>query len=84
MDKKLPPPFLGQFSFQPIIFFFFVFSFSLFQRIWSEMLWEEIGGSIWSIHCQKSTLRYLNITTNNLLWAGPDATFVAYNATINI
>jgi hypothetical protein len=29
----------------------------------------------WSIHCQKSTLRYVNTTTNDLLWAGLDATF---------
>jgi hypothetical protein len=34
-DNKSPPLFLGQFSFQPIIFFVFVFSFSLFQRIGS-------------------------------------------------
>jgi hypothetical protein len=67
-------------------------SFSLFLSFLSlcssgfgrKMLWEEVEGSIQSIHCQKSTLRYVNITTNNLLWAGPDATFVAYNATINI
>jgi hypothetical protein len=48
------------------------------------MLWEEVGGSIQSIHHQKSSLRYVNTTTNNLLWAGQDATFVAYNAKINI
>jgi hypothetical protein len=40
-DKKLPPLILGQFSFQPIIFFVFVFSFSLFQWIWSE---NAVGG----------------------------------------
>jgi hypothetical protein len=65
MDKKLPPLFLGQFSFRPIIFFVFVFSFSLFQQIWSENAVgaEEVGGSIWSFHCQKSTLRYVKTTT---------------------
>jgi hypothetical protein len=28
------------------------------------MLWKEVGGSIPSIHCQKSTLRYVNTITN--------------------
>ncbi len=32
------------------------------------MLWKEVEGSIWSIHYQKSTLRYVNTITNNLLW----------------
>ncbi len=67
-------------------------SFSLFlyflslcsSRFGWKTLWKEVGGSIRSIHCQKSTLRYVNTTTNNLLWADPNATFVAYNATINI
>jgi hypothetical protein len=44
------------------------------------MLWKEVGGLIWSIHCQKSTLRYVNTITNNLLWWS----CMAYNATINI
>jgi hypothetical protein len=44
------------------------------------MLWKEVGGSIWSIHCQKSTLRYINTITYNLLWWSR----AAYNATINI
>ncbi len=82
-DKRLPPLFAGQFSFRPIIFFVIVFSFFLFQRIGSENAVEKVGGSIWSIHCQKSTLRYINTITNNLLWSGPNATFVAYNAIIN-
>jgi hypothetical protein len=50
-----------------------------------ETLWEKVGGSIWSIHCQKSTLRYVKtITKTVVVWYGPDATFVTYNATINI
>jgi hypothetical protein len=43
------------------------------------MLWKEVGGSIQSIHCQKSTLRYINTITNNLLWWSR----ATYNATIN-
>jgi hypothetical protein len=77
-DKKSPPLFLGQFSFQPIIYFVFVFSFSLFQRIWLE---HAVGGG-WGVNSvnslPKSTLRYINTTTNNLLWDGLDATFVSY------
>ncbi len=44
------------------------------------MLWKEVGGSIWSIHCQKSTQIYVSTITNNLLWWF----HVTYNATINI
>jgi hypothetical protein len=44
MDEKSPPLFLGQFSFRPIIFFVFVFSFSLFQWIGSENAVEESWG----------------------------------------
>jgi hypothetical protein len=44
------------------------------------MLWKEVGGSIWSIHRQKSTLRYVNTITNNLLWWFR----ITYNATINM
>jgi hypothetical protein len=44
MDKKITSTFLGQFSFQPIIFFVFVFSFSLFQRIGSENTVEGSWG----------------------------------------
>ncbi len=44
------------------------------------MLWKGVGGSIWSIHCQKSTLRYVNTITNILLWWF----HATYNATINI
>jgi hypothetical protein len=81
MDEKSPPLFLGRFSFQPIIFFVFFFSFSLFQRIGLENAVEgSLWGSIWSIQRQKSTLRYVNITTNNLLWWSR----ATYNATINI
>ncbi len=43
------------------------------------MLWEEVEGSVSSL-----PKVYINTTTNYLLWAGPEATFVAYNATINI
>ncbi len=43
-DKKLPALFLGQFSFRPIMFFLFVFSFTLFQRIGSENAVEECWG----------------------------------------
>jgi hypothetical protein len=49
-DKKMPPLFLGQFSFRPIIFFVFVFSFSLFQRIWSE---NAVGGG-WGVNLVNS------------------------------
>jgi hypothetical protein len=45
-EKKSPPLFLGQFSFRTIIFFVFVFSFSLFKRIGSE---NAVGGSWGSI-----------------------------------
>ncbi len=41
-QKKIASTFLGQFSFRPIIFFVFVFSFSLFQWIWSE---NAVGGA---------------------------------------
>ncbi len=41
---------------------------------------REVGGSFWSIHCQKLTLRYVNTITNNLLWWS----CMTYNATINI
>jgi hypothetical protein len=44
------------------------------------MLWKEVGGSIWSIHHHKFTLRYINTITNNLLWWSR----ATYNATINI
>ncbi len=50
MDEKSPPLFLGQFSFQPIIFFVFVFSFSLFQRIGSE---NAVEGS-WGVNLVNS------------------------------
>jgi hypothetical protein len=43
-DKKSPPLFLGQFSFRPTIFFVFVFSFSLFQRIGPENAVEGSWG----------------------------------------
>jgi hypothetical protein len=49
-DKKLPPLFLGQFYFQSIIFFVFVFSFSLFQRIQSE---NAVGGG-WGVNSVNS------------------------------
>jgi hypothetical protein len=42
MDKKAPPLFLGQFSFRSIIFFVFVFSFSLFQQIGPENTVEGV------------------------------------------
>jgi hypothetical protein len=45
-----------------------------------KMLWKEVGGSIWSIHCHKSTLRYVNTITNNLLWWS----CATYNTTINM
>jgi hypothetical protein len=63
-EQKIASTFLGQFSFQPIIVFIFVF-FSLCSSGFGwKMLWQEVGGSIWSIHCQKSTLRYVNTATN--------------------
>jgi hypothetical protein len=49
-DKKLSPLFCGQFSFQSIIFFVFVFSFSLFLRIWSE---NAVGES-WAVNMVNS------------------------------
>ncbi len=45
-----------------------------------KMQWKEVGGSIRSIHCQKSILRYINTITNNLLWWSR----MTYNATTNI
>ncbi len=72
--------FLNPFSIQPIIFFVFVFSFSLFQPIGLKNTVEGSWGSIWSIHHQKTILRYVNTITNNLLWWS----HVTYNATINI
>jgi hypothetical protein len=49
-NEKLPPFFLGQFSFRPIIFFVFVFYFSLFQWIWSE---NAVGGG-WGVNSVNS------------------------------
>ncbi len=80
MDKKSPPLFLGQFLFRPIIFFVFVFSFSLFQQIGSENAVEGSWRDQFGQFSQKSTLRYVNTITNNLLrWS-----FTTYNVTINI
>jgi hypothetical protein len=56
-DKKSPPLFLDQFSFRPIIFFVFVFFSLCSSGFGQKTLWEEVGGSIRPIHCQKSTLR---------------------------
>jgi hypothetical protein len=50
MDKNLPPFILGQFSFQPIIFFVFVFSFSLFQQI----VLENAVGESWGVNLVNS------------------------------
>ncbi len=41
---------------------------------------EGSWGSTQLIHCQKSTLRYVNTITNNLLWWSRGT----YNATINM
>ncbi len=83
-DKKSPPVFLGQFNSDSSFSLFLSFLSLCSSGFGQKTLWEEVGGPIWSIHCQKPTLRYANTTTNNLLWAGPDGTFVAYNTTINI
>ncbi len=50
MHEKSPPLFWGQFSFRPIILFVFVFSFSLFQWIWSE---NAVEGS-WGVNLVNS------------------------------
>ncbi len=81
MDQKLPPNFLGPFSIEPIIFLVFFLSSSLFPWIGLENAAEgSQGGSIWSIHCQKYTLTYVNTITNNLLWWSCMTSY----ATINI
>jgi hypothetical protein len=51
MDEKSPPYILDQFSFQPIIFFVFVFSFTLFQQIWSD---NTVGGG-WGVNLVNSS-----------------------------
>jgi hypothetical protein len=56
MDEKLPPPFFGQFSFRPIIFFVFVFSFSLFQWIGPENTVEGSWGGQFGQFIAKSPL----------------------------
>ncbi len=50
MDEKSPPLFLGPFSIHPIIFFVYVFSFSLFQWIGSE---NAVEGS-WGVNLVNS------------------------------
>jgi hypothetical protein len=49
-DKKIASTFLGPFSIQPIIFFVFVFSFSLFQ--WTR-LENAVEGS-WGVNLVNS------------------------------
>jgi hypothetical protein len=49
-DEKSPPLFSGQFSFQPINFFVFVISFSLFERIGLE---NAVEGS-WGVNLVNS------------------------------
>jgi hypothetical protein len=49
-DEKSPPLFFGQFLFRPIIFFVFVFFFSLLQWIGSE---NPVEGS-WGVNLVNS------------------------------
>jgi hypothetical protein len=79
-DEKLPPLFFRSIFILTHHFCFFSFLSLNSNGLGQKMLWKEVGGSIWSIHCQKSTLRYINTITNNLVWWS----HATYNATINI
>jgi hypothetical protein len=84
MGKKSPPLFLGQFYILTHHFLCFCFFFfSVAADLVGKQCGRRLGGQLVN-SLQKSTLRYVNTTTNNLLWAGLDGTFVAYNTTINI
>ncbi len=65
-DKKLPQFFWGQLSFQHIITFIFVCSFSLLELIWSE---NAVRGNLACQFCPflaKNSIRYYNMVTKNV------------------
>ncbi len=80
-DEKSPPLFLRSIFIPTHHFLCFCLFFLSVPTDWvGKRCGRKLGGSIWSIHRQMSTLRYVNTITNNLLWWS----HATYNATINI